>query len=450
MFFDERINAECGKMYQRGILYATILTAFFGALRAVELYALNAWQARYLLTELTIVISGIVILLIGLARFGRQRDERVIFEKHRYYLNAGKAFLLLALSGYVIYVPFSLEGSADSMPPNQLILMLESLGCIYFFYHFKNKGINFNYSFIEQENYYGRVFANIGKMAGILAIAFSASLMIDFVLHHSIVNFLVITLAYLFSVLGLGAEYLFISWVERVSYHHENEAALNKGTLIALIAYLIIQGELCSLDCVYYAVMENGLQLFDSIGEVLAAISMIRLQLSLLSTVLWSICLCCFMTQIKKSKLAYRAIRAMLILSAISIVWTLFLRYYVIRFIDMIMLQTQDTLLFHRMLTALNTVAYLMNICSLIFLWIFVIGLIAHIKLPRGIITVPVLQSAAILMIWFLQSQNLLTVSVFIQSALTLSSLIVLTILLNRHSYAEAILPDTEAINQIE
>ena len=71
MFYDERINAECGKMYQRGILYATILTAFFGALRAVELYALNAWQARYLLTELTIVISGIVILLIGLARFGR-------------------------------------------------------------------------------------------------------------------------------------------------------------------------------------------------------------------------------------------------------------------------------------------------------------------------------------------------------------------------------------------
>ena len=450
MFYDERINAECGKMYQRGILYATILTAFFGALRAVELYALNAWQARYLLTELTIVISGIVILLIGLARFGRQRDERVIFEKHRYYLNAGKVFLLLALSGYVIYVPFSLGRSADSMPPNQLILMLEALGCIYFFYHFKNKGINFNYSFIEQEKYYGRVFANIGKMAGILAIAFSASLMIDFVLHHSIVNFLVITLAYLFSVLGLGLEYLFISWVERVSYHHENEATLNKGTLIAMIAYLIIQGELCGLDCVYYAVVENGLQLFDSIGEVIANISMIRLQLSLLSTVLWSICLCCFMTQIKKSKLACRAIRATLTLSAISVAWTLFLRYYVVRFIDRIMLQTQDTLLFHRMLTALNAVAVLMNICLLIFLWIFVIGLIAHIKLPRGIITVPILQSAAILMIWFLQSQNLLTVSVIIQSALTMSSLLILTILLNRHSYGEAMPPETETIYQIE
>ena len=177
---------------------------------------------------------------------------------------------------------------------------------------------------------------------------------------------------------------------------------------------------------------------------------MIRLQLSLLSTVLWSICLCCFMTQIKKSKLACRAIRATLTLSAISVAWTLFLRYYVVRFIDMIMLQAQDMLLFHRMLTALNAVAVLMNICLLIFLWIFVIGLIAHIKLPRGIITVPILQSAAILMIWLLQSQNLLTVSVIIQSALTVSSLLVLTILLNRHSYGETTPPETEAINQIE
>ena len=66
-FYDERINAECGKIYQRGILYATAVALIYGILHYFllndifsEFYALKEFSNFYafLLPEATVFVTG--------------------------------------------------------------------------------------------------------------------------------------------------------------------------------------------------------------------------------------------------------------------------------------------------------------------------------------------------------------------------------------------------------
>ena len=97
MFYDERINAELGKIYRKGILIATLIGLFYGAFHILYLSFAEQLAIKYLFTELFIVVGGILILLIGAVRFLKAKDERIAFQKHSYYLKAGKIFLVLAL-----------------------------------------------------------------------------------------------------------------------------------------------------------------------------------------------------------------------------------------------------------------------------------------------------------------------------------------------------------------
>ena len=48
MFNDERINTESGKIYRRGILYATLVTLLYAALRAAYLAIKKQLFIQYL------------------------------------------------------------------------------------------------------------------------------------------------------------------------------------------------------------------------------------------------------------------------------------------------------------------------------------------------------------------------------------------------------------------
>ena len=64
MFNDERINQESGKIYQRGILIATIVAFIYCGLRIWYLSTIGQFMIKYLFTELFIIVSGIIILLV--------------------------------------------------------------------------------------------------------------------------------------------------------------------------------------------------------------------------------------------------------------------------------------------------------------------------------------------------------------------------------------------------
>ena len=84
MFNDERINAECGKIYKRGILLAVLVTLAYALSRTVTLAIQGTLQVVFTYTEFVILLYGGGILLTGVFRFYKDRDERVEFEKHAF------------------------------------------------------------------------------------------------------------------------------------------------------------------------------------------------------------------------------------------------------------------------------------------------------------------------------------------------------------------------------
>lgn len=172
-------------------------------------------------------------------------DERINYECGKIYrwgiCGAAKVFLITGLAGYAVSVPISWSRPVDDLPVNFLIIFLEVIGAIYLFYSFKTREINFNYTVIgeDKKTYYFRVYKNMGKLSGILFIAFLFASTLGIMLHGSVLQFIGIWLAYLWSCVGLSLEYLFISWIEKRSYDEETQSGLKKATVIAGIAMLI-------------------------------------------------------------------------------------------------------------------------------------------------------------------------------------------------------------------
>ena len=302
MFNDERINQACGRIYSGGILLAVLYTALFAASRILFL---GGFRLSQFLNEAAILVTGGAILLIGLLRWGVSPDERGAFEKHNYYLAAGKVFVIAALAGYAVSIPLRMRITGDS-PVNELILHLLALGCAYFFYTFKRHEISLNYTFIDTPNraYYGRVFLNIAKLAGILLLPFSAAAMLDLWLHQSFLYFLAILLGYVTSVTGLGLDYLLLSALEKMNYDEESpvpkkRGALKRGTLVAFI--LAVGAELVTavLTIVYYVVLTRPM---TEMGRVVAAFNTALMRWSYPTLVITALALCLLMEQTSHSK----------------------------------------------------------------------------------------------------------------------------------------------------
>ena len=129
-FDDERINYESGRIYQWGILWAVLYTVVFALSRLLFLGNAEGVSLSLFISEIAVIASGAVILLIGLIRWGLGRDERRVAEKHRYYLTAGKVFLITAVAGYALSIPLRSHSGLNDYATNELLMQLEVLGCV--------------------------------------------------------------------------------------------------------------------------------------------------------------------------------------------------------------------------------------------------------------------------------------------------------------------------------
>ena len=166
MFNDERINAECGKIYSKGILFAVIITLIYTVSRTITLFIQNTFHSFVTYTEAVILILGIGILLVGTIKFRVGGDERAAFERHSFYKKAAKTFIIAIFATYILTIPFTTEEMLGGQYHNHLLILLEVLGYLYIFYAFKTKEININYTFIAEKGwgYYSRVFMIIGSL----------------------------------------------------------------------------------------------------------------------------------------------------------------------------------------------------------------------------------------------------------------------------------------------
>jgi len=323
MFNDERINAECGKIYSKGILAAVLISLIYVLTRTVTLALQGELHTILTYTEAVILILGIGILSVGTFRFRNNGDERIAFEKHEFYKRSAKLFVIAVFGAYILTIPFTTSEMLGGQTHNHLLILLEVVGYLYLFYAFKTKEININYSFIAEDgwHYYSRVFSNVGFLWLGLLPPFLLAASWELILHESFSGTLTILLAYLSSSVGLSAEYFFISLIEKTSYDTIDGSRFALGTRISMLACLAVEFAAGVLQCVYVHFATGNLQNipnFGTWGSLIAFLSLQKLRLELLSAVLVGLTVSHIMSQIKKGSLLDRVCRMEMILLALS------------------------------------------------------------------------------------------------------------------------------------
>ncbi len=328
MFDDERINSESGRIYQWGILWAVLYTALFTLSRFLFLGNAEGLSVSLFLSEITVIGFGVVILLIGLIRWGLGKDERRVTEKHRYYLTAGKVFLIAAVAGYALSIPLRSQSELNDYAINELLLQLEVLGCVYFFFAFKRRQISFNYTFIHETGwgYYGQVLRNIGKLARALLIPFGAAAVLDLLTHMSTVYFFAIGTAYVLTTYDLALCYFLLSLLEKLNYDEESPKNLKRGTFIALIIAIGKQAEVFAYQILaawvaQYAMTEQ-LPAGMTFGELLAAASTAVREASYPALVAAALALCFLMEQTHHSGRVRVGVCGYLVVQSVDLVLT--------------------------------------------------------------------------------------------------------------------------------
>ncbi len=416
MFYDERINHECGKIYRWGIGGATMITALYGVFRGIYLQSIGHLHIEYLLTELSIVICGLLILLIGVLRFGWQRDERSEYERHQYYLDAAKVFLITGLAGYAVSVSISWNRPVNDMPVNFLIIFLEVIGAIYLFYSFKTREINFNYTVIGEEKkvYYSHVYRNMGKLSGILFIAFLFASTLGIILHRSVMQFISIWLAYLWSCVGLSLEYLFISWVEKRSYDEEVPSGLKQATVIAGIAMLVSRLIVAGVNLWYVHVATGDLQMYPAAGAYLARINYARLGVGYYFSVLAALAMSHLLNQIRAGKKSSGAVRGVIIMSVVSLLMDLGQRLFVMVASEAVMQWYAEHV---------NYLTFGMMVINFILICKVIKGLIDEFQATRMLWILPVARILAFLLRLFFVSQSLQVIAIAVEEVMILMSI---------------------------
>ncbi len=404
MFSDERIDQHCGRIYRRGILFATVVAALYALYRGYILIDDGAFRISLLWTELFMIVTGITVMLVGALRFHGKQDERVEYEKHLYYLGAGKVFLIMTLAGYAFSILSASGRTSGDLLPNQIILTLELLGVPYFYYSFRAAGINFNYSFIAEPSseYYKRVFLNIAKLAGILLIPFGLALVLAPMLWNNLLLALSIFLAYLGSVFGLGIEYLYISFLERVSYQEESERLLRKSVVIAgavMLVFLIANGASHTLY-VWFATTQKltdrplGSMPF---GEILAYLMQWSAYFGNIRSLFTYIALGHFLESVLSSAKARKAIRNYILFGAVGILWSELPSRLVVRLANTVMDSFDgDYALGYRLLEARQYVTFALTLCSLAALFFLAHALCRDLGVSLLVFLFPILRLAVI------------------------------------------------------
>ena len=329
-FDDERINYESGRIYQWGILWAVLYTAVFALSRLLFLGNAEGVSLSLFISEIAVIASGTIILLIGLIRWGLGRDERRVAEKHRYYLTAGKVFLIATVAGYALSIPLRSHSGLNDYATNELLMQLEVLGCVYFFFAFKRRRISFNYTFIHETGwgYYGHVLRNIGRLALYALIPFGAAAVLDLLTHMSTVYFNAIGIAYALTVYDLGLCYFLLSLLEKLNYDEESPKNLKRGTFIALIIAIGKQAEVfvCQILAAWVAQygMTQELPAGVTFGELLAAFSFAAKEASYPALVVSALALCLLMEQAHHSRRVRIGVCGYLVVQAVDLVLGVF------------------------------------------------------------------------------------------------------------------------------
>ncbi|MBE6608709.1 MAG: hypothetical protein E7633_09165 [Ruminococcaceae bacterium] len=279
MFFDERIESQSGRIFRKGILFATILTAVFTVCKFLNYREFVFWDIFSFLAEATVILSGVIILLSG--EFFREcsevKDERYYSEKYAYYNKAAKKFLFYSIGGFAGSLLVELTYSS-TLPSNFLLIYLELIGFVFISYEFKKKSINLNYSIIDRNNrdYYAAVFKGIGKMATIIAGIYTLPAIYALILGGWQMFFGILLIC-LECIVSLGVIYLIISRIEKVSRNEEEQSGKIYKCLLISFSFVVGLSVLKAFSQIcYFAFSTGDIQHDIPLGQIAAFFSYVN------------------------------------------------------------------------------------------------------------------------------------------------------------------------------
>lgn len=284
MFYDERIELVRGKISRNCIIISVIIACFFGLLRAfnIAIFAGSKYFI-YVALEFVTILSGGIILLIGIIRYLiNNNDERFSASQSKYYVKSGIVHLFIVLFAVAVFVPvttilpppISEAGYVDVRSRGFLAITFFTAGT-YCCYSFKKNEIYFNYSIIGEERYYRKVFLNYCKSSLIILIMICLSFASLFLTWNSINRYTVdefliqlavfaILYAVVFAILLLV--YLLYSFLEKKSYDNEDNG-ISISTVVSFIVYTVIYAAYTAVLVVFnFLNFESFLQQFEAIG----------------------------------------------------------------------------------------------------------------------------------------------------------------------------------------
>ncbi|MGM9970769.1 MAG: hypothetical protein ACI35S_10305 [Anaeroplasma sp.] len=241
MFYDERIESVKGHISRNAIILSILISFIIGGIRIFNVL-INTNDLKYLCLvslEILICLLGVAILFFGFIR-KYKKDERVINEKKIYYNKASIVLVKITTFVFAIFLPIILymgipNGFSDTIFGNILFILFFLIG-IYVIFSFKRNDIFFNYSIIDNDNYYKCILKNICKFALFIFYLFMTSLFVYILCslkYNFNIYFLILIISMYTGILVfLSSLYLLYSFLEKTSYN--SDIAVSKATLILL------------------------------------------------------------------------------------------------------------------------------------------------------------------------------------------------------------------------
>lgn len=291
MFNDERINFEISKLKKIIIIVSMIIAFVFLIVKIVSYKAGNIPLA-FFVTEIMMIVSGLVILL-GLGWIKSQVKDEAYYQKKSDYLNKYfKIYLYIVFISFAVTIPKTAVTESGVLYSSNTTINLSMMVSLIFGYgYFRYKKIYFNYPIIEETTkfYLKGVLKNILQILKFFGIIYGISLVVSifYMINYDIKAILLaIFLGYIFTALTNSIYYFLISLLEKLFFKEENKRIITTPTLILLIlAFFTL--------IIYYAIsifyqqlatgdidITNYSQIYGlTIGELLAFVSQLNMSI---------------------------------------------------------------------------------------------------------------------------------------------------------------------------
>jgi len=280
MLQDERIETELSKLKKYVIILSVVFGLIFLGFKGLYM-SRNSLSFIFCITEITSILSGIVILIGALCVRSETKDELYYSEKNEYYNTAFKIYL------FIVFITFGLtlagtavreEGVVFSSANYMSTTMLMSLFLGYSYCRYKH--IYFNYKIIELNNkeYYKGVGKNILKIIGFFGIIYGIALVptVFYLSSNILILCLVIFLAFIVSTVSNTLFYLIVSFLEKRFFAEEYKRKITSPTFTMLISALVLALVVSILNIILFFMEYGNLDpnmSFMTLVEKMASIS---------------------------------------------------------------------------------------------------------------------------------------------------------------------------------